>query len=48
MKRRTDVETSSPSFYFEMRQQPEIVAPRAFTPALVTPLELLGDNDDEE
>ena len=83
VKRRIYIETTIPSFYFDVRSEPEMVARRAWTrewwavaadqdeivasaavleelgagdhpnrteclPALVTPLELLGEGDGKE
>ncbi|MDE0404221.1 MAG: hypothetical protein OXI53_02810 [Nitrospira sp.] len=54
------IETTIPSFYYEKRTAPGIVArrewtqqwwdtaPERFVPALVTPLELLGGSDETE
>ena len=49
------IESTIPSFYHEVRDEPEMVAHirrvnsmlGLFTPALATPLELLGEDDNE-
>jgi hypothetical protein len=55
MPKRIYIETTIPSFYFEARSAPDIDHIRRvnamlglFVPALVTPLELLGDDDADE
>ncbi len=47
MSKTVYIETSIPSFFFEARFEPEMVARGGlYVPTLVTPLELLEDEDD--
>jgi len=41
-KPRVYIETTIPSFYHEVRTEPEMVL-RLYTPLLITPLQLLGE-----